>query len=340
MFALTGASGTGVRCGLSNPGSPFATEAALVPSTLTGLTGIYESVDSTVTVLGETKGSGFLNRVNDALIHYMLFAEFGIGAQCYAYNATYGPGIARGSQSYENIPIAVRQAIALASSALNKTVVVRAATFTHGEQDGLIGTSTAQYEADILQLQQNLTSDLQAITGQSQLVALFLDQVSSWTASPYSAATSKIPQAQLNAALDNPDRIFLVCPKYFLTYYSDGIHLLALSQEILGEYYAKAYLQTIIRGVPWKPVYPIAFASDGASPTHITITFNVPVGPLVLDTTLVSDPGSKGFEYSDASGVTISSVAIQNGNQLGTHALRAGQRVEPHRALRVHRHGE
>ncbi len=302
MFSLSGASGTGVRCGVLQTSTPVA----LNPAWLTGLTGIYESADSDG--MGETIGSGFLNSVNDKLIHQMLYAEFGLSATAYS-------GIKKGTQPYANILIAVQKAIALATALSSpRTLLVRAATLTHGETDVQDGTTQAQYEADILQLQQNLTADAAAFTGQSQLVAMFLDQVASWTA--YGLATSGIPLAQLAATLDNPDRVFLVCPKYFLTYYSgDGIHLTAHSEEVLGEYYAKAYFQSIIRGIPWKPVYPVSIVLTDS--THITIAFNVPVAPLVLDTTLVSDPGSKGFEYTDNSSPPgISSVAVQNGNQI------------------------
>ncbi|MFI5353639.1 MAG: hypothetical protein ACHQZS_11840 [Candidatus Binatales bacterium] len=302
MFALSGASGTNVRAGILT----LATPVVLNPAWLTGFTGIYEAADSEP--MGETKGSGFLNAVNDKLVYQMLFAEFGLSATAYV-------GIKKGTQPYANILIAVQKAIALAAALSSpRTLLVRAATLTHGEQDVSVGTTQAQYEADILQLQQNLTADLQALTGQAQLVAVFLDQVASWTA--YSVATSGIPLAQLAAALDNPDRVFLVCPKYFLTYYSgDGIHLTAHSEEILGEYYARAYIQAIVKGIPWKPVCPTSIVLTNS--TTITATFNVPVLPLVIDTSLVSDPGGKGFEYTDnSSPPSISSVAVANGNQV------------------------
>ena len=301
MFALSGASGTNVRAGILT----LATPAVLNPAWLTGFTGICEAADSEP--MGETKGSGFLNAVNDKLIHQMLFAEFGLSSTAYV-------GIKKGTQPYANILIAVQKAIALAAALCSpRTLLVRAATLTHGESDLEAGTTQPQYEADILQLQQNLTADIQTLTGQSQLVAVFLDQVASWTA--YSVTTSGIPLAQLAAALDNPDRVFLVTPKYFLTYYSDGVHLTAHSEEILGEYYAKAYIQAIIKGIPWKPVYPTSIVLTNS--TTITATFSVPVLPLVIDTSLVSDPGGKGFEYTDnSSPPSISSVAVANGNQV------------------------
>jgi len=315
MFSLAGSgpSGTAIRCGCIHSGSPV-TEQALNPAWLTGFQAIYEAADSLPQ--GETKFSALLKAINDLYNYPALGAEFGATAQAWA-STTYGPGIKKGTQSYSNILIAVQRAIALASALSSpKSLIVRAATLTHGETDGItaIGTTTAQYEALALAFQQNVTADIQNLTGQPELVALFLDQVASWTA--YSQTTSLIPQGQLNLALNNPDRCFLVCPKYFLTYYSgDGIHLTAHSQAILGEYYAKAFIQAIIKGIAWKPVSPVSIALTDS--THITITFNVPVAPLVIDTSLVSDPGSKGFEYTDnSSPPSISGVAVQNRNQV------------------------
>jgi hypothetical protein len=50
----------------------------------------------------------------------------------------------------------------------------------------------------------------------------------------------------------------------------------------------------------------------------ITVAFYVPEPPLVLDTTLVSDPGAYGFEYIDDSGAppAIAAVALASDETL------------------------
>jgi hypothetical protein len=182
-------------------------------------------------------------------------------------------------------------------------------TIIHGEADSLAGTSQATYERDLLDWQRDFNIDLRSVTGQSSQVLEFTDQMNSYTAPLMRPprSTSVIPLAQLQAAIDYPASVFLVGPKYFLKYTADGVHLTASSEQLLGEYYGKAFKQTVIDGVPWKPLYPTAFMISGR---FITVTFNVPAPPLVLDHVLVLDPGNAGFAYTEKSNHPPSIVAV------------------------------
>lgn len=91
-------------------------------------------------------------------------------------------------------------------------------------------------------------------------------------------------------------KLQLVGPKYFMPY-ADGVHLTNHGYRQLGEYFAKAYRSAILEDKPWEPLRPIAVTRVGAK---ITVRFHVPVPPLVLDTTLVKDPGSYGFDFVDS----------------------------------------
>ena len=71
--------------------------------------------------------------------------------------------------------------------------------------------------------------DSKAITGQSNEVILFLDQMSSFMSSYANDATSEIPIYQLYAAEDNPTEIVLVAPKYFFNYSDFSIFPLNIS---------------------------------------------------------------------------------------------------------------
>ena len=127
---------------------------------------------------------------------------------------------------------------------------------------------------------------------------------------PFSIRLVPFRARPLQATIDHPASIFLVGPKYFLDYTEDGVHLTAASEQFLGEYYGKAYKRTLMDRLPWKPLYPTGISISGKV---ITATFNVPAPPLVLDNTLVADPGNEGFEYSDDSSrqPTITKVVLE-----------------------------
>jgi hypothetical protein len=109
--------------------------------------------------------------------------------------------------------------------------------------------------------------------------------------------------------------VTLVTPKYHLAY-SDGIHLNVVGQKMLGEYYAWAIFTVLYKKQAWSPTRPLAINSVGDNATGIyttTVTFHVPDrGNLVLDTTLVSNPGDFGFEVvaKDLTRLTVTNVSV------------------------------
>jgi hypothetical protein len=188
---------------------------------------------------------------------------------------------------------------------------VIAVTAIHGEDDHLIGTSAATYEADLLEWYNDYNTDVKEINGQTFDIPLVTDQFSSWTA--YNAATSVIPLAQLAAAENNPGKIYLVGPKYFLDYSPDGVHLINTSYRWLGEYYAKV-LARIVNGEAWKPLSPTTIERTN---NVITVDFHVPVGSLAIDTTNIDAVPNYGFEYyDDSSSADIQSVTLVDNNTL------------------------
>jgi hypothetical protein len=251
---------------------------------------------------GETIGAAMTWTINDLLRadgkppYPLIFSEHGVPAQPYEV-------LKKDTIPYDNALVTVAR---VAQIVAPRCVVVRALTVTHGEADFLDGASESEYEDDLVDWQRSFNADLKDITGQSADVVEMTDQMNSYTAPAWknqARATSVIPLAQLQAAIDHPQAIILVGPKYFLDYTPaslqfgvDGIHLTAVSEQLLGEYYGKAYKRTVIDGVPWKPVYP---TKVGIAGSIITATFNVPAPPLVLDALRVTNPGNFGFEYSD-----------------------------------------
>jgi hypothetical protein len=270
---------------------------------------------------GETIGASMTWTINDLLRaegkppYPVMFSEHGVPAQPYEV-------LKKDTVPYENALVTVGR---VAQIIAPRCVVVNALTVTHGEADFVNGSSQLGYENDLVDWQRSFNADLKDITGQSADVVEMIDQMNSYTAPAWgkqARATSVIPLAQLKAAIDQPDAIVLVAPKYFLDYTAssreygvDGIHLTAASEQLLGEYYGKAYKRTVIDRVPWKPVYPTRV---GIASNVITATFNVPKGPLAIDTQRVTDPGNFGFEYSDNTGnpPTIAKVELSEENQL------------------------
>ncbi|MBP9715189.1 MAG: fibronectin type III domain-containing protein [Candidatus Pacebacteria bacterium] len=194
-----------------------------------------------------------------------------------------------------------------AAIALGRTSRVIGVTTIHGETDNFNGISGATYQGYLEEWQNDYDTDVKAITGQSNEVILFLDQMSSFMSSYANDATSEIPIYQLYAAEENPAEIVLVAPKYFFNY-SDRHHLTGASSRWLGEYYGKVIKKVVIDHETWRPLSPDSAIRSG---NIIDVNFHVPAGVLAFDTTLVSARTNKGFEYYDStSSATISSVAI------------------------------
>jgi hypothetical protein len=270
----------------------------LDPSLITALVPLVEA--RTVDHDGETIGAGMAFQINELGLEAgqppwpVVFSAHGVSGASYSM-------LKRGTVPYQNSLAAARRIAAILDEKGLRDVV-RAVTVTHGETDAQFGTSAAQYETDLEQWRSDYDTDLRAITGQDERVMLFTDQMNSYTSPAFrshATITSPIPLAQLQAALDNPDKIVLVCPKYWLTYYrKDGGHLTNRSEELLGEKYGEAIKKTFIDGAVWKPLY---ITGADLKADVITISYHIPYPPLVLDGVLVHDPGNFGFVYTDDS---------------------------------------
>jgi hypothetical protein len=269
----------------------------------------------------ETMSSAFANLVTELSLeggdpsarHDLLVSVHGSGAKEYAR-------LKKGTKPYE---IGMAQVVAGRdiSQRLGKTYVVRAVATVHGESDH--ADKNDHYDDDMLEWQADYERDIQAITGQSEPVPMFQTQISSWTRMMKGTATSAIPIAQLAAHVKSNGKVVLVGPKYHLPYAKDGVHLTARGYRHMGEDYAKAYRRVVLEGKPWEPLRPIGVTREGAV---ITIKLVVPVPPIVLDTTLVSDPGNYGFEYTDGS---ASPPSIQRVEVTGPDTIAITLSAEP-----------
>lgn len=290
----------------SQPYSNKMNGAVLYPADYSGL---YAHVEATQ----ESPAAGCANLQASVSSRVMTSFNFGVSGTGIA-------GLKKGTTPYNDSLTAITNNFNLSKYYSSTNFIQRALFCVHGEFDFYSNT----YAADILQWLSDYNTDIKAITKQTRDIPMFVSQPSSWTSSSVipNATTAKSPIAIYNAAKASPTKMILVCAKYIFSYQSDGVHLLNSSYRRLGEYYAKAYLKTVYNNLSlsdnnfngvasssvFLPVMPILVSR---STNIIDVQFNVPGDDLAFDTTTVTDPGNKGFEYTDdTSSASISSVAI------------------------------
>ena len=202
------------------------------------------------------------------------------------------------------------QAIKRLATAAGKTYGMGAIILTHGEAD----CCNPGYEAAIHKLWQDYNTDIKAITGQTQSIPLILTQQQSMPNSPGSSSVSMIDAWHMGVTYKGD----LICagPKYQY-YYDDGTHVVAHEYDRLGEKYGEVYYEKVVLGHDWQPLQPKTVSRAGKV---ITVDFNVPVGPLNWDETILPPhqvgttawAKGRGFEVKNAGKpVSIDSVAIE-----------------------------
>ncbi|WAS96752.1 MXAN_6577-like cysteine-rich protein [Nannocystis punicea] len=288
-----------------------------------GLTGFIPLVETWNGAEGETIASGAANLVSQleqarGSSHKILASAHGVGGQPYA-------ALKKGTAPYADGLAQVSAGVALAAMS-GEVYAVRAVAIIHGESDH-VGNNLA-YADDLLAWQSDYEADVKALTGQPYPVSMFLCQMSSWTM--YGSPVSRIPFEQLAAARARPDRIHVVGPKYVFPYV-DGVHLTGEGERWLGEYYAKVYRSVLIDGVPWRPLAPRAVTRAGAV---VTVDFDVPVPPLMLDEVLVTNPGNYGFEFTDSSGAPPAIAAVALAGPTRVQLTLAGEPVGGNQRVR------
>lgn len=213
--------------------------------------------------------------------HRILVSVHGLGGIAYV-------GLKKGTAAYGN-GIAQVAAGKKITSDMGLTYIVRAVTNVHGESDHV--SRNATYAKDLAEWQADYDRDVRAITLQRTPIPMLQTQMSSWTR--YGQAQSLIPQAQLDAHVDNPGKVILVGPKYQLPYAIDGVHLTNQGYREMGEQYAKVYRAVILEGKTWEPVRPKSAKLVG---TDIIVEMHAPAPPLVFDTQRVTAVANMGFE--------------------------------------------
>ncbi len=192
------------------------------------------------------------------------------------------------------------------AQAQGKSFKIGGIVVMHGETDQAGSPPPSYYEADLVQWQQDYQTDSKAISGQTDSVPFFIDQISSW--GHMTSAFPTVPLAQLGAAEDHPGLFYMVGPKYQYRY-ADGLHLEKFSYRKHGEQFGKVMKKVLLDGVQWRPLSPYTLNRTGSV---ITAQFYVPAPPMQFDTNSVLAKPNMGFEYSDGTACSpyITSVQI------------------------------
>lgn len=196
------------------------------------------------------------------------------------------------------------------AKALQPNYALHAFAWVQGENDAVTGTQTpyATYRAALAQLQADIELDGKAISGQISPVFCLSYQIS------YAARTwPDQALAQLDLA-QKSDRFFLTTPCYHLPFASDQVHLSAVGYKWLGAYFGRAYKELVLDGVEPRWLNPVSATRRG---NVIRVRFDVPVLPLVLDTTSLAPTTDHGFRVLDgASTAAISSISVSGSDVL------------------------
>lgn len=181
----------------------------------------------------------------------------------------------------------------------DRDYTLEAIAWMQGFQDQCVYlTGREYYRSTLIQLREDLEAEAETKTGDPHTVPMLIYQ----TSCGHSEGNHDTSLAQLDASQDDAN-IHMVGPNYFYPRGADGIHLTPLSYALMGCYYGRAYCN-----LPWTPLEPTAADVSGQV---VTVDFDVPVSPLVLDTVTLPEATDKGFSlYDDGGQKTITGVAL------------------------------
>ena len=234
-----------------------------------------------------------------------------LGSSCGQGSQTVA-SLSKGGSYYQRIIDDVTYGYAL-SQAAGKTYMPLAIEWTQGETDQQNGTTAAAYIAAVQTLKANYNADIAAALGVASIDIPWVTwQNASWAQCSPNNTYPTIALALRQFTQQTPNA-WCACPGYIFDY-SDSLHMPNNSYKWLGAYYGLVIKRVLIDGLTWQPLEPVGYLRQGRL---ATITFNVPAGGLVWDTTQVTNPGNYGFSLVDASGNALSMTtppAITGGN--------------------------
>lgn len=220
--------------------------------------------------------------------------------------------------NYNNLIAGITRAKALADAA-TKSINVGVVTWIQGEynasqaanQGWTSGTPATndpeQYKAYLKQLVTDIRADVKTIFGQDENPLFMVTQPGTGWLREFQMY---IWMALLEASQED-NRIVMACPVYMVT---NRGHLDPNGQRWVGEFFAKVYYKTILKGQVWKPLCPQRIVKGK---NNIVIDFFVPAPPLRFDQLTVKPVSNYGFVVrNNGVNTTIQSVKLISATQV------------------------
>lgn len=264
-------------------------------------------------VYGETPLSGACESLIERIIAEDGRTSANKGFRLLAWAAGKGgtalSGLVKGQEPYDRITRGVTAGVARAAE-LGVSYDLPAIDMYHGEADTSGNTAQSVYIAGIEQLRADLDADIAAITGFDYARPMFGYQVNSQTF--YSKTSRDIALAQLEMHKAKTG-FFITTPNYIFETV-DGVHLTAEGYKWAAAYTGLAHKRVMHDGLDWECLRPLEFDRQGE---YVYVKFSTDT-QLVLDATLVGNPGNFGFDALDAGGsaLAVSSVAVVGKDRL------------------------
>jgi hypothetical protein len=173
-----------------------------------------------------------------------------------------------------------------------------------GEADQ--GKDKNNYIGSLIELRNDIDTDVKAITGQKNDVIFLNYQMASQN---WNALTYPTIAIALNEISITEKNFYSGIPLYPYEHSTDELHLNATSYAKVGALSGYILKKIVVDGLDWKPIQVEDYSFNGNA---INVNFNVPKPPLKFDTTLVSNPSNYGFRVFavDGTEITITSVKI------------------------------
>lgn len=212
-----------------------------------------------------------------------------------------------GYEWYQNFQDHVQAGFDLATDA-GKSYCINAFTWIQGEWDARDRQSQAYYLGAMASLRASMQADYQSITGNTNRPAWLMYQ----TIYMIAERTPDIALAQLAYAMDPDNHAYIVSPIYHMPFADDHLHMTSVGYIWLGHYIARARKAIEVDKCKPQFVKPISATARGQV---VRVEFDVPVQPLVIDSTTLAPTQDQGFVVTDTSGsLTIGSVTVVDGN--------------------------